>query len=104
MEEIILTSAEIAQDSFYRINIHRMERFMKKINRLNNRAVKLNCSPIIINVLGQIEKTIDKKTGEKEIYNCVTIEGDTYTLKATTKEHKLYDGHKQTVLTRCVVV
>src|SRR5690606_4460124 len=31
-------------------------------------------------------------------------EGATFTLKATVKEHKEYNGEKQTVLTRCAVV
>jgi hypothetical protein len=74
--EVELTAAEIAQSSFYRINVSRMEDFMKKINRLNNKAVKMNCSPIIITTLGQCVILIDKKTGEQEIYNVVTISGE----------------------------
>lgn len=84
--EIELTEADKAQYSFYRINIKMMDAFMKKISRLNNKAKRIGCSPIVVEILGQFRIIRDtKETGEGrkewwhkevEVYNCVTIAGE----------------------------
>lgn len=87
MENIVIdnrTEADKAYDSFYRINVHRWDEFMKKIERLDKRAVKMGCSPIVVEVLGQMKKIVDKKTGETEVYNCVTITGEAPSYKGWT--------------------
>ena len=84
--EVELTEADKAHYSFFRINVKMMEDFMKKINRLNNKAKRIGCAPIKVEVLGQYKVIRDvKETDEDnrsawikeiEIYNCVTIEGE----------------------------
>lgn len=74
--EVVLTEADKAQQSFFRINVNMMDDFMKKINRLNNKAAKIGCAPIVVTALGQYKRITDEKTGEIEIYNCVTIAGE----------------------------
>ena len=71
-----MTAADIAWDSFYRIHSTRMEGFMNKLESLNKRAAKLGCSPIKVEILGEMKRIKDKKKGEVDVFTCLTVEGE----------------------------
>ena len=76
MEEKHLTVADIAWDSFYRIHNTRLEGFMKKLESLNKRAAKLGCSPIKVEILGEMKRIKNKMKGEVDVFTCLTVEGE----------------------------
>lgn len=57
-------------------NLHWLE---KKINKLNEKALKLNCEPIIIKVLS--EEIIKNQDGIVEVFKNIKIKGSSPKLK-----------------------
>lgn len=75
--------------------------------RIDRQVVVANAIPIASNYGYSTLHTF--KDANENIYVWLTASkilsiGNTYTIRGTVKEHKIYEGNKQTVLTRCSVL
>lgn len=75
-DTVLLTPADEAYGTFYRIHSSRLDTFMAKFDSMNKRAAKMGCFPVRVEVLGEMIRVKDAKKGEVDAYTCVTIEGE----------------------------
>lgn len=85
----------------YEIFEGNFERLEKKLNRIGNKCKKYGCD-FCFSVIGEtFREVIDESTKEKHIARFISENISSIT--GTVKNHSVYNGVKQTELTRCRV-